>query len=380
MKKHLIAVAVAAAVAAPAAMADTTLYGVVHASVDYIDTDNAAGDQEDNIGISSNASRLGVKGSEKISNGLSVIYQYETTVNLTGDGKDLFEGTRNSFVGLSGAFGTGLIGKHDTPMKLVGREYDLFGDQIGDSRNLISSNVNGSPGFDLRPDNVIAYVSPDLMGFQVIGAYVTDHNVRNKYTYDAMAVTDTIDGIGYNANGDNNEFDAYSISLAYKHKFFDIAGAFEEHNVSLAPTAPSTLTDSESAWRIGAGVTYAGLRVNALYQDVSDLGFVDGADLSVWGLGAAYTFGKNVVKAQYYSADEIDNTNDTGADMWAIGYDYKLSKQTTLYAAYAQTDNDGDSTTGGVYTATGGGGHGDNPAVVPGGDSSAFSVGIKHAF
>ncbi len=50
---------------------------------------------------------------------------------------------RNSFIGLSGNFGTTLVGRHDTPLKLVGRKADLFGDQIGDSRNLITTGSLG---------------------------------------------------------------------------------------------------------------------------------------------------------------------------------------------------------------------------------------------
>ena len=79
MKKNIIAMAVAAAVAAPAvAMADTTLYGKIHASYDFF-----GGDTEDNkdYSLASNSSRLGVKGKEAISDNLSLIYQWETQVD-----------------------------------------------------------------------------------------------------------------------------------------------------------------------------------------------------------------------------------------------------------------------------------------------------------
>ncbi len=53
----------------------------------------------------------------------------------------------------------------------VGRKADLFSDQIGDSRNLISA---GGAGWDLRPDNVIAYISPTVSGFHGALAYVSN--------------------------------------------------------------------------------------------------------------------------------------------------------------------------------------------------------------
>ncbi|MGC9008694.1 MAG: porin, partial [Halothiobacillaceae bacterium] len=267
---------------------------------------------------------------------------------------------RNTFVGLTGGWGTALVGKHDTPMKLIGRKYDLFGDRVGDSRNIIGVGTQ-DVGWDLRPNNVVAYVTPDLSGFQAVLAYVTDHDIVSG-------------GSGCDRNGsscDNNKFDAYSLNATYTHKMFDIGAAYEQHNID-NPGGQ----DNESAYRLGAGVNFAGVRVNALYQKAMDLDFTSGKDQSVWGAGASYTFGNNVVKAQYYKANDISGTVDTGADMWAVGYDYKLSKQTTLYAAYAATDNESNTARYQVSRF----GHGDSMAPIAGGKASAFSVGVIHNF
>ena len=349
MKKHLIAVAVAAAVAAPAAMADTTLYGLVHGSIDYIDND----DQSD-VNIASNSSRLGVKGSEKISSGLSAIYQFETQVDFV-EGNDLFTDTRNSFVGLSGGFGTALIGKHDTPMKLMGRKYDLFGDQIGDSRNLINKGSAATAGFDLRPGNVAAYISPNMSGFQVIGAYVTDHDQLTGLTGEA------------GPNTDSNDFDAYSISAGYAYKkLFTIDAAYEQHNIA-DPILGVTTEDSEDAFRVGAAVNFAGFTVNGLYHHAEDFNDIE---YDAWGAGVGYTFGKNTIKGQYYSG-ELDVSGVEDMSMAAIGYDYAMSKQTTLYAAYA-IGMDG--------TTPWKSGHGVTTAGSTTEDNTAFSVGVKHKF
>lgn len=334
MKKHLIALAVAAVVAAPAAMADTTLYGKVHMSIDSIDN----GDTSD-VNIASNSSRLGVKGSEKLSGGLSAIYQYEVEVN-PADGSNLFGSTRNSFVGLTGGFGTFVAGTHDTPMKEVGRKYDLFGDQIGDSRNVIRGKVSGED-WDLRTPNTVAYVTPNMGGFGATLAYVTDYSAKD-------------------AAVENNDKSAYSLSAGYTAKMFDVAAAYEKHN---------TVSGNEpSAFRVGAGVNFGGLRVNALYQAASDTAL----EQKVWGLGAGYTFGKNEVKAQYFTETEDNTVSGDKGNMWAVGYDYKLSKQTTAYAAYAQGEN-------GVTPWTQG--HGVSVADTHTGETNkAFSVGMVHKF
>ena len=63
MKMKLIAVAVGAALAVPAvAMADVTVYGRAHVSVDFLD--DGADYSETNL--SSNSSRLGFKGNHEI--------------------------------------------------------------------------------------------------------------------------------------------------------------------------------------------------------------------------------------------------------------------------------------------------------------------------
>ena len=82
MQKKLIALAVAAAVAAPMSVAaDVKIYGKMHASWDWTDSnDNANDDSDDSTGVF-RASRLGFKGSEDLGGGLSAIWQVETQVN-----------------------------------------------------------------------------------------------------------------------------------------------------------------------------------------------------------------------------------------------------------------------------------------------------------
>ena len=90
MKKSILAAAIAAAVAAPAANANVTIYGKVHVSIDsydgsvynwpgkdgYWDEDSANVDQWQ---VKSRASRIGFKGTEDLGNGLSLIWKAETT-------------------------------------------------------------------------------------------------------------------------------------------------------------------------------------------------------------------------------------------------------------------------------------------------------------
>ncbi|MEW6446286.1 MAG: porin [Pseudomonadota bacterium] len=321
MKKHLIALAVAAAVAAPAAMADTTLYGLANLSLDYIDNG-----VDSDMNVASGSSRLGVKGTEKLSGGLSAVYQMEFGVDMA-DSTTL--GARNQFVGLTGGFGTLVMGRHDTPLKMTIGKYDLFGDQIGDNGNATTLSTKVQ---NLRAPNVVAYMLPKMGGFNGAVAYVADPT---------------------GDNSDNNDLQAYNIQLGYEHKMFSIDGAYQNVNVAVG--------DDIITYALGAGVKFGGFKVNALYLNENDAG----ADESVYGLGAAYTFGKNTVKGQYYAQDEADRA------MFALGYDFAMSKQTTLFAAYASGEK---------ALSVWGDGHGGKTSTHSGEDTSAFSVGIKHKF
>jgi predicted porin len=82
MKKSTLALAVAAALATSAAVADTTLYGSARVSIDYEDIDNGTSTWD----VRNNSSRLGVRGEEDLGGGLSAIYQYEFGVDMTEGG------------------------------------------------------------------------------------------------------------------------------------------------------------------------------------------------------------------------------------------------------------------------------------------------------
>jgi len=349
MNKKLLSLAVGAALAsAPLfAQADTVLYGKVHVSIDAPDAD-VTGAQDD-TNIQTNSSRLGIKGSEDLGNGLAAIYQYETRVDVTDspNGATPFDGSRNSFIGLKGGFGTVLFGRHDTPMKDVSRAYDLFGDQIGDSRNILTG------GFDPRWNNSVRYMTPKMGAFSAEAQYSVD--------------------TGGTTNNDNNDDDGFSVNGRFDGGMFDIMVGYEQNNRSGA--IPAGQTDDTSAFRVGGGVNFDPFRIVALWQSNSDEGYAAGADRDMYGIGASMAMGNNRIKLQYYVADDVDGTASSGAEQISIGLDHKFSKRTTAYVAYATMDND---TNAGFVPW--GGGHQLDVASANGADPSVFSVGMIHSF
>jgi predicted porin len=210
MNKKLIAIGIAAALAVPftAAQAGVEVYGKVRASVDFnSNNDNTSGNKKDNMSLSSNASRLGFKGDEDLGNGLTAMWQFETTVNF--DGGDTtpsgtpFGSERQTFIGVGGGFGAAMAGKLDTPYKSSTDKYDIFQDTKADFNGIMGNVGQGSSGalYDLRTNNTVAYVTPNMSGFSGKLAYVMPSTVTGS---DNLPQTSAA-----------NKQDAYDVGVGY---------------------------------------------------------------------------------------------------------------------------------------------------------------------
>ena len=342
--KKLIAIAIAAGMAAPA-MADTTLYGQLHASVDVLDGATSY------TGVASNSSRIGVKGSAELNGGLKAIYQAEWGMDTGGkdnDGTTKSKATaitnRNQVVGIAGGFGAVLLGRHDTPMKIVGRKADLFwSTQLGQNRNIVNPGA-----WDLRPNNVIAYQSPKMGGFQALAAYVTDLGTDNGF--------------------EKNDSTAFSINGFYKAGPLMVGAGYETHDLGENVLGAATSAD-RNALRLMGSYKFGAAKVVGFYQSESDVNFVSGVDADTFGIGASYKISSNgTIKGQYYTRDQDLVADDE--TLLAIGYDHSLGKKTAVYAQYATTENGG----------LGGAGHGESVSADASGDADGFSFGVRHKF
>ena len=341
MKKSLIALAVAGVVSAPAfaATSNVDVYGLLNGSVSYVN------DQSSNINdvqVSSTGSRIGFKGAEDLGSGLKAIWQFESGVNI-----DEQSGTwtsRNSFVGLGGGFGTALLGNHDTPLKMVGRTVDLFGDTIGDSRNVMGG------GSDTRAKNVVAYISPSFSGFDIIAAYSTDLNVSG-------------------SAGDADNSSVYNLSATYKNGplFLGLGYGDGDGHDALGLGAHM---------RGAAGFTMGSLKFVGQYDtrdddnSIASVAANQNGDYDAWMAGVSYAMGAITLKGNYMDGD----FDGAGADpqQFNIGADYAMSKRTKLYVVYTDGEN--------VTLGSGAGSSDQITSGVAGGDVSGVSLGMVHTF
>jgi len=359
MNKKLLAVAIAGALAMPAAaMADATVYGKVHISVesyshgDYeLDTDpGTTGNQSaggKGLEMSNNSSRLGFKGSDDLGGGLTAVWQYEFSVNPVESAA--VNANRNSFAGLKGGFGTVLLGRHDSPSKSVSRKADFFVDQIGDSRVIVRGDVLGGSNVDMEDRNtqMLMYITPKLGAIEARLQYVPDTN------------TD-----------DDNDASKLNASVSYGQGPLYVGLGYNSEQVNGETGTGYTLVGT---YKMDA------LKFAAQYTSVSNATFAASNELdwTAYGVGASFDLGGgNILKAQYF-ANDVD-ADDANSSLIAVGYDKKFTKQTTAYVSYASVSND-DNIGATVTVGTGHGGLGTN-AVQGGETSSALSVGVIHVF
>jgi len=352
MNKKLLTLAIGAALgAAPMfANAAATVYGHGHLSLDALQADRTAGQQDSSNQVVNNSSRFGIRASEDLGGGLKGEAQYELL--FTGTGIETTSGTlvtnRDNFIGLAGGFGAIRFGVIDGAVKDAGGVADLFyREQLGESRAII--NANGSK-MDNRVQNGLHYFSPSFGGWVIKAQY--GYEVE-EVIGGAASVEDTMMQIG--AKG---TIGPVALGIGY-----------------MTESRPGTAEDT-TGLRVGAKVTFSGFDIAALYQTVTDIAGVAGRDQNAYGIGAGFKFGNNYVKAQYYVADDLGSLADSGATQISVGYDYLFSKTTKGYVTYAQMEVDGTNVAPATYSL-GGNGHGSTAATnVTGGASSGISVGM----
>lgn len=338
MKKSRLIHAAAVTMALHSTMAIATefgIYGRAHLSLDQLDNGNDSG-----LNISSNASRFGIRGSQQVQDNLTVLLQIESLIRLDEGSGDW--ASRNSFLGLQGDFGLVRAGFFDTPLKNVRSRTDLFGDQVGDARNIVRG---GGVDMDRRFRNGLHYQTP---AFQQL-------------TFDLHYSPNDRSG----SNTDNKD-DAISSSVTFDNKELMLMLAYERRS------RPEN--NALSGYRAGASYRLNDQwRFTAFWQSSENF---NGGNRDAYGIGAAYRVSDAYsVKAQLYHAGDADADN-SGATMLSLGLDRRFGRQLTLYAVAAFTNNADNAS----FNVSAGGGHGKQLAIEPGQDPYALSLGVVYNF
>ena len=386
-KKLIVVAALAAAIALPltavADNANVTVYGIANLSLDMTKNGNTATTQGASANkVSSNASRLGFKGTEDLGEGLSALWQIESRVDMDNAGGSF--ATRNTFAGLKGeSWGQVILGRHDTPYKVATRRLDMFGDSPGDNRALMGGAIKGKNSvlqFDGRSNDVVMYTSPSMGGVTVLASYVAGAEAASSVA-NVKGKTLSVAGL--------YEDSALFASLAYQIN--DIGSTTTGNNAG--NNGAGTVGVKEKAIKVGAGYKFGDFETGLAYEktsdDVNTIGSVyicssGSTDTNCYGhkavtVAGKYKLGNGAIKLAYAKAGELGNKVSSGAKQMTVGYDHSLSKRTTLYAIYSKLKNNVNASyalaAGDAGTSTG-----FVNAKGAGADPSALSFGMKHIF
>ena len=305
MKKSLIALAVAGAMTAPVvAQADATLYGSFRIGL------HSAEDTD--LDLRDESSRIGIKGDVDLGlEDTKGLFHWEANVDTVDDSSSMFH-ARLAYIGATGSWGTALVGRQYHPhYLLVNLPTDIFDSATGDAGewNQLGNNVHK------REQNTLAYASPVMGGFQVIGGAVI------------AASGDDDDGVA------DSNMDGYNVAAKYTVGDLYVAASYGDVERDVA----GTVDDIET---MGLAVKYqlADLGLAAKYetQEVDDQ-----YDASTWDLAATYDIGATQLQIRYSEYEEDEK--DLEGSQWAIGVTHKLGKKGRVWINYFDFDSDAEA-------------------------------------
>ncbi|MEO5861275.1 MAG: porin, partial [Burkholderiales bacterium] len=363
----LMALAVAGAFLAPAAAwadgSGIVLTGVIHGGINIGEEETDGGDKvykrQPNIGTF--ATRWEIDGTEdlgwsQVIFGLAVDQKFagacsgSNNICNTNNINDL--NNRNSFLGLTGGWGTLKVGQneHQYEIQQILQDPDPASENTFGTLSLMTGyGVAGLPGFTRRDAQSIWYKSPDFGGFSVDLAYITPAGRKNDSIspqgvqvalqwksafglslYGAVAKYD-------DEGGGSNENQAGRLGVGYGTEFFQVDVAAEQLKFQ-----------DDNGVFLGAG------------DELKRTNFIVSGSLN---------FGQHHIRAAYNQAQKAklngSSVDDSGARLFLVGYAYTLSKRTELQVNYGKVDNKNQA----QYLVTS-----------PGNDASKFDVGIRHSF
>ena len=348
MKKTLAAVAVLGAFAGSALAADVTLYGKVDLGLHYqgvkAEIDGLKDIKTNNWDVKSggnSASRWGIKGSEQISEGLTVGFKLEDGIKAdNGTTGDMFDREASLYVATD--FGTlymGRMGALDSTTGSVGM-IDGFAVTTGNSDVIGSYDI--AMQAHSRLNNSIAYVSPEFAGVKV-HAMVSLGDDSGEVTIDG-------EKIKLNKEGSSN-VDRY-YGLGAKGQWGALGAVAIVSQVDKGHDILATTNfQPDDVMNYTAGVNYDfGFAKMALMANYMDAGETElGEEDSAWGVhysvGAPLPVGYlEAVVAYGEEKTEVTGGDDEKIKNFNVGamYKYPLSKRTYLYAGagYAQMKED----------------------------------------
>ena len=274
---------------------------------------------------------LGFRGSEDLGGGLRAVFKLESYVRVdTGsagrsDSDVIF--AREASIGLSGAFGTTVLGRAPSPLWLTTINFNPFGESIGFSPS-VRQYFGGAVLGDTRWNNAVSYNNN-----------AKDSPLRVNVAYNANETNPSAGHGGHNIGG----------SLSYITGPFaaSLAGEVIRNSGQAVPAG----FESQNVIQAGASYDFDVVRVYGQLGRINT-GATVGSRTTLYQIGAAVPFGTSLVLVAYGRSHIKTPLSGTTNRQTSIGYDYFLSKNTDIYVAalYEKLSfvSSGNSVAGGV--------------------------------
>ncbi|HEX6703287.1 MAG TPA: porin [Albitalea sp.] len=263
---------------------------------------------------------LGIKGSDDLGGGLQAKFKIEHFLRADTGQAGRFDGdafwARDAYVGLSGAFGTTVLGRNTTPLFVSTVLFNAFGDSYGFSpsvRHLFTPALLPFFG-DSGWNNSIAYASVDHDGL----------------TWNLEA------NLGEAASGATGR--NFGANLLYFTGPLGATAAWQrvQNGAGISPAAGAATPPGfarQDTWQLGLSYEIGGAKLFGQYGHIYTKALA-GTSTTMWSMGAAVPLGPGRVLAQYGQARARANASEPTNKTLSIGYDVALSRSTDVYAAF----------------------------------------------
>ena len=325
----LVAAFIAALTCLPTASRaqSAVLYGLIDASGSNVKPVGSSSDrwQLDNGNMT--RSFLGLRGTEDLGGGLRAVWKLESYLRVDTGGSGRVDGdgfwAREASVGLSGAFGTSVIGRNPSPLWHAVVNFNPFGESIG--------------------------FSPSMR--QTFGAVIGDTRWNNSVSYtnnpgDALRVN-----VAYNADETNPNSGGHNVGASVSYITGPFAATVVAERIRNSAQALPAGFEQQIVFQAGATYDFRFLRVYGQAGRIKTEAASD-AKTTLYQLGAAVPIGTSLVLAAYGHSRTKTPTLSSTDKQGSIAYDYFLSKNTDIYVAalYEKLSNvsSGRSFAGGV--------------------------------
>jgi predicted porin len=345
MQTRLITLAIAGALVAPAAMAQTpnpvTLYGLLFGTLESVEARGGSASVPQRMRVEDHSSRLGVRGTEDLGGGLKGFFQLETAFRI--DSNNTTFAARNSGVGLLGEWGSVILGRWDSPYKVAGYPADPW--------NLLTlagywNTIQDGGNFGRRAQNVVQYWTPTIAGFSA-----------------RVAVTSN-EGKTASANPRD-----VSAMIGWARGPLVINVAWEEHQDQVGSTA--TAGSEEEGLMVAGSFTFGSLKIGGVAEEIKKTGRTKQKNFYI---SAKQAFGSHAIVGTLGKSKDGDVVGraQPESDTYSIAYEYRFSRRTSAHLMYAQIDNNSVGVRNFPLIPI--------PGITAGSDPRGVSLGILHTF